>query len=140
MSLFNISPDKEKLLRGRMKQLKVCESDIEETFIRSSGPGGQNVNKVSTCVFLYHSCTGTTIKCQKTRSQVLNRYYARCLLLDEIEKRQREFEKKKRQAIAKKKRQNKKRSRRTKEKILEDKRYRSEKKSLRRKVKIKEID
>ena len=68
MSLFNISPEKEAALQARMEHLGVVESDLRETFIRSSGPGGQKVNKTASCVYLVHVPTGLSVKCQQERS------------------------------------------------------------------------
>ena len=67
MSLFNVSAQKERLLLERMKKLGVSEKDIEETFVRSSGPGGQKVNKSSSCVFIRHIPTGLSVKYQRER-------------------------------------------------------------------------
>src|SRR5512146_1970937 len=81
-----ISQEKEKELRQRMERLGVREEDFRETFVRSSGPGGQKVNKTSSCVQLLHVPTGLSVKCQQERSQALNRFLARRLLLDRIER------------------------------------------------------
>lgn len=107
---------------------------MEETFIRSSGPGGQNVNKVATCVWLYHRPTGLSVKCQQGRSQAQNRFFARRLLLNKIEERQKGFIAAERTRIEKIRRQKRKRSKRAKEKMLEVKRQHSEKKTNRHKI------
>src|ERR1700747_1681405 len=85
MGSFPVSLDKETQLTKRMAELGVQESDIEESFVRSGGHGGQNVNKTATCVMLVHRPTGLQVKCQSTRQQGLNRFFARRLLLDKIE-------------------------------------------------------
>jgi protein subunit release factor B len=91
MSIFNVSPRKERELLERMLQMNVSEKDIKETFIRSPGPGGQKVNKTSSCVALHHIPTGIKIKCYKDRSQALNRFFARRMLLDQIEIKQKGY-------------------------------------------------
>ena len=117
-----------------MERLVIRESDLEESFVRSGGPGGQNVNKVSTCVVLKHRNTGIMVKCQKDRSQAMNRYYARELLVQKLDAliRGRESEEAKR--IAKIRRQKRKRSKRAKDKMLQAKAHTGEKKAHRAKV------
>lgn len=87
MTKFGVTADKEKALSKKMKELEIYENDIIETFIKSSGPGGQNVNKVATCVQLNHRPTGLVVKVQKERSQALNRFFARRELVSRIEQK-----------------------------------------------------
>ena len=126
-----ISAEKEKALTERMQQLKVSENDLEETFVRASGPGGQKINKTSTCVFIRHIPTGLSVKCQRERSQALNRFLARRLLLDKIERLQKGIVSREKERIEKIRRQKRKRSKRAKEKMLQEKHHQSEKKKLR---------
>src|SRR5437773_12229717 len=86
MSSFPVSPDKLSQLEQRMSALGVLEAEIEETFVRSGGAGGQKVNKSSSCVMLLHRPTGLRVKSQTTRHQAMNRVLARRLLLDKIER------------------------------------------------------
>lgn len=134
MSLFTVSTEKEKALLERMASLGVAESDLRETFVRSSGPGGQKVNKTSSCVQLVHVPTGLSVKCQRERSQAVNRFLARRLLLDRIERLQKGVVEAERDRAEKIRRQKRKRSKRAKEKMLEGKRRQSEKKGFRAKV------
>ena len=131
MSLSGVGPDKEEALRLRMESLGIFEKDLEESFIRSGGHGGQNVNKVATCVRLKHLPTGVEVKCQRERFQSLNRFLARRILADKIETILRGKQSEEEQRIAKIRRQKRKRSKRAKEKILADKRAHSEKKQAR---------
>ena len=126
--MFPVSPEKEDKLRKKMDSLGIYEKDIVESFIRSGGKGGQNVNKVATCVQLKHIPSGTEVKCQKARTQGLNRYLARGLLYKKIEQAIQGIESEESKRIAKIQRQKRKRSRRAKEKVLEQKHLTSEKK------------
>jgi protein subunit release factor B len=128
MSPFGVSPDKEQALAERMEKLGIREEDVVEKFIRSGGHGGQNVNKVATCVYLKHLPTGIEVKCQQERSQALNRYLARRILADKVENLILGKKSEEEQRIAKLRRQKRKRSKRAKEKLLADKRHQAEKK------------
>ena len=128
---LSVTKEKSNALKKRMNDLDINESDLEERFIKASGPGGQKVNKTSACVHLKHAPSGIEVKCQKERSQALNRFFARRLLLDKIEKIKLGKQSAQQQKIEKIKRKKRKRSKRAKEKILEAKKKQSIKKQLR---------
>jgi len=121
-------------LKERMEALEIFEDHIVEKFILGSGKGGQKVNKTNSCVYLKHIPTNIEIKCQKERSRDMNRYYARRDLCERIEEQIAGEKSAKQQEIEKIRRQKRKRSRRAKEKMLEEKKKRSEVKQLRGKV------
>jgi protein subunit release factor B len=131
MNIFPVSQAKEKTLRERMASFNIREEDIEESFVRSGGHGGQNVNKTSTCVYLKHLPTSIEVKFQKERSQALNRYHARVLLVKKIEQQIKGRESEEQKKIEKIRRQKRKRSKRAKEKVLADKAVQSLKKKMR---------
>ena len=131
MPLFPVSPKQQAALQERMRRMGVREEDLDEHFIRSSGPGGQNVNKVSTCVVLRHRPSGLEVRCQQERSQALNRFLARRALLTRLEAQRLGALSAEAQRIAKIRRQKRKRSKRSKDKMLFGKKLRAEKKSLR---------
>jgi protein subunit release factor B len=117
-----------------MRRLGILEADLEEQFVSSSGPGGQNVNKVATCVLLKHRLSGIQIRCQKERSQVRNRVLARRLLVERLET----IERQQRQAHAHRlsvlRRQRRRRPAAVRQQLLAAKRRRQEKKQLRRRL------
>ena len=118
---------------ARLAQLRLDAADFEEKFSRSSGPGGQHVNKVSTAVLLRHVPTGVAVTVQDTRSQSMNRQLAWERLLDTIERTRREERAARRSEIEKKRRQNSKRPRGVQRRILDDKKRHSQVKKLRSK-------
>lgn len=120
----------------RMAALGVHEGDLEETFVRSGGRGGQNVNKTSTCVVLLHRPSGIQVKCQVSRQQGHNRWRARERLLDEIERRRRAHKEAERARVEKLRRQKRQRSQGSKARMLEDKAHRSRVKALRRRAAV----
>jgi peptide chain release factor len=134
MSIPHTDSDRETLLKRRMETLGVAEEDLVESFVRSAGPGGQNVNKTSTCVQLVHRPTGLQVKCQASRQQGLNRSLARQLLLDKLEAAQRAQADAARARQEKIRRQKRPRSRRAKERMLADKSKRADKKAARRRA------
>ncbi len=140
MASFPVSRKKEKQFLERMRALGVREQDIEEQFVRSSGAGGQKVNKVSTCVLLHHRPSGVRVKCQRERSQALNRFLARRILLDKIEAKLKGIKTAKEQIAAKIRRQKRKRSRRAKLRMLDAKHRQAEKKNLRAPVRPENYD
>ena len=123
--VFPVNPAKEDALLRRMRDLGVRPEDIEEHFVRSSGPGGQHVNKTSSCVQLVHRPTGISVRCQQERSQALNRFLARRMLLDRIEAKQKGFVLAQRDQAERIRRQKRRRSRRSRQRSVEDKRHRS---------------
>src|SRR3989338_4763620 len=128
---FPVSPKKQHELQNLMGGVGVAEGDFEESFVRSSGPGGQNVNKVATCVVLRHRPSGLEVRCQRERSQALNRFLARRTLLRRIEADRLGRLSEEAQRIAKIRPQKRRRPRRAREKLLDDREHWAKKKSLR---------
>jgi peptide chain release factor len=120
----------------RMQRLGIREADLEESFARSAGPGGQNVNKVATAVTLRHRPSGTSVTVQDSRSQAQNRKLARERLLDAVEQAQEKARTAKIAECEKARRQKSPRPAGLKQKILESKRRRGEIKRQRAKIEI----
>lgn len=134
MPKFGVSKKKELQLLKDMEELNIKEADLQEQFIKGSGSGGQKINKTSSCVYLFHKPSGIEIKCQASRSQALNRFFARRELCERLKELIDGEASKKQQLAEKIKRQKRRRSRRAKQKILADKKHRAETKALRTKV------
>jgi protein subunit release factor B len=127
------SIEDESLLK-RMAKIGLRDEDIEESFIRGTGAGGQKINKTSSTVVLVHVPTGVEVRCQRERSQSLNRLIAREELCSKLEQKLQAVRQEKRDAVEKKKRQNRKRPRGVKERILQSKHKRSDVKKQRARV------
>ena len=132
MNTAIVKPQKQIDLETRMTALGLSEDTLVEKFILGSGKGGQKINKTFSCVYLRHIPTGIEVKCQKERSQSLNRFMARRQICDKIEAAFHEKESKELAEQARIRKQKKRRSRKTKEKILQDKRAQSLKKESRK--------
>ncbi len=128
--MFKPTPDQQEV----MKKLGVHPDELEESFVRASGKGGQNVNKVSTCVQLTHLPTGFAVKCMSHRTQARNRHEALIRLLHKIDTHRQALREERRQAREKLRRKNRPRPAGVKRKILADKRKRSEKKGFRGRI------
>jgi len=128
MPLFG---EKARELEERLARLGVRQEDLEESFVHSGGKGGQNVNKVATCVVLVHRPSGIAVKCQRERTQAANRLVARRMLADKIEEVRLGAASKRQQEAERIRRQKRRRSRRAKRKMLREKHAQSDKKASR---------
>ena len=126
--------DKARALEERLAKLGVRGEDLDESFVHSGGKGGQNVNKVATCVVLVHRPTGIAVKCQRERTQGANRLVARKMLADKLEEKLMGAASKRQQEAEKIRRQKRRRSRRSKQRMMADKHAHAQKKELRGKV------
>jgi len=127
-------PDNDALAR-RMKKLGIVEDDLEEDFVRGSGPGGQKINKTSSTVVLRHGPTGMEVRCQRDRSQVMNRHWARVELCERLEKALGEARMAVQNEREKTRRQNRPKPRGLKQRILKEKKVRGQVKKNRGRVK-----
>jgi len=129
-----LTGDRARAIAERLAALGIQEDDLEESFIHSGGKGGQNVNKVATCVLLVHRPTGLFVKCQRERTQGQNRLIARAMLADKIEEQRLGRQSARQQEQEKVRRQKRRRGRRSKQRMLADKRAQATKKSGRGRV------
>tara|TARA_B100001057_G_scaffold93259_2_gene89631 strand:- start:709 stop:1119 length:411 start_codon:yes stop_codon:yes gene_type:complete len=118
-------------LHRRMIRLRVNEGDLVERFIRGSGPGGQKINKTSSCVQIKHLVSGIEVKCQKSRSLMANRITARSMICSIIEEKEAKKRNSRRAEREKERRRNRQPSRRQKRLNVENKRKQGEKKRMR---------
>jgi protein subunit release factor B len=128
-----VGQDKLNALEARLKKLNISQKDLVIKAILGSGSGGQKVNKTHSTIYVKHLPTGFEVKCGRTRSQELNRYYALQLLCEKLEKKLFDIQTKKEKEAAKIRRQKKRRSRKAQQKVLEEKKQHSVKKVLRQK-------
>ncbi|MCD6080116.1 MAG: peptide chain release factor-like protein [Candidatus Omnitrophica bacterium 4484_49] len=131
MDFGSVGIQKQRALLQKMQELEIKEEDIEEKFILSRGKGGQRRDRKATCVYLKHLPTGIEVKCDRERSQAINRFLARRMLVEKIEELKLGQEAEERKRLAKIRKQKRKRSKRTKEKLMRLKRIRKEKKQAR---------
>ena len=129
-----LSGDRARAVAARLAALGIREDDLEESFIHSGGKGGQNVNKVATCVVLVHRPSGLYVKCQRERSQGANRLIARAMLADKLEEQRLGQQSARQQAAERVRRQKRRRSRRAKQRMLADKHAHAAKKATRGRV------
>ena len=134
MANLPVSEEKNRALARRMTELGIAEADLEESFIKGSGSGGQKINKTSSAVQILHVPSGMEVKCQRDRSQAMNRYFARRELCDRIEEREKGIKSAKQQEREKIRRQKRRRSRKQKARMLDEKKKQGEKKDRRRRV------
>ncbi len=118
----------------KKSELGIRRADVVERFVRSSGPGGQNVNKTATCVYLKHLATGIEVKCQRERTQRVNRRLAWALLLDKVAQHYARLRQEEQGRLQRLKRQSRRRSASARERMLEEKRRHAQKKRLRGRV------
>jgi protein subunit release factor B len=129
-----LSGDRARAVAARLAALGVREEDLDESFVHSGGKGGQNVNKVATCVLLVHRPSGTFVKCQRERTQGANRLVARAMLAEKLEEQRLGRQSARQQEAERIRRQKRRRSRRAKQRMLADKRMQSGKKATRGRV------
>ncbi len=129
-----VSAETWRRLEARMAELGLRDDDLTESFVLGSGKGGQKVNKTASCVQLRHAVSGIEVRCQRSRSQAMNRYWARYELCERIAEKREGERSDRQQRVEKIRRQKRRRSRRQKERMLEGKRQQSQKKALRRRV------
>ena len=134
MNAVALRPETIQRIQSRMALAELADADIEETFVRGSGSGGQKINKTSSCVQLKHLPTVTIIRCQETRSREANRWLAREMLAERLLQARESELSARRQEEEKIRRQKRRRSRRQKARMLADKKHQSDKKALRRSV------
>ena len=130
----HLKPETTLRIQALMVRAGIHEDDLEETFVRGSGSGGQKINKTASCVQLRHAASGEIVKCQRTRSREVNRWIARRDLAERLLQKKADALSTRRREEERIRRQKRRRSRRQKARMLDEKRRQGEKKSLRRPV------
>jgi len=113
-------------IQDQLDALGVLAADVEERFVRGSGPGGQKINKTSSTVCLHHRPSGTTVRCQQERSQAANRELAWAELCEKISAARLVAAKARRAEIEKARRRARPKSRRQKAIQVAGKRHRAQ--------------
>ena len=121
-------------IQRRLDTLGIIPSDVEEKFVRGSGPGGQKINKTSSTVCLRHRPTGVEVRVQRERSQAANRELAWQELCEKLENVLRQAEAARRDAVEKERRRKRPKSRAQKRRMVETKRLRRKSKDIRGRV------
>lgn len=134
MPRFPVSPEKQLQLEQRMERLGIREEELNESFIRGTGSGGQKINKTSSSVLLVHPPSGIEVRCQSERSQGMNRFLARRMLCEKLEEQTLGIMSAAKRAQHKARKQKARRSKRAKAKLVEGKRLRAKVKTWRQKV------
>lgn len=119
---------------ARLTALGVRSADVDERFVRGTGPGGQKINKTSSTVWLRHRPTGVEVRCQRERSQAANRELAWIELCGKLEQRLRDARAAVQQENEANRRRRRQKSRGQKVRMIQSKKHRAGHKAHRGRV------